>query len=173
MCRDQDQDQDHYVNFYINIKLQFNKIYIKTWTKLSSEKKPRNYRLFTGSHGQFTGFSTILDTFLLFVYCFYWLIDLRPCQHDNGYMDCQLQIYTDKRTQAHSAQSSLPFHSSRYWPYSTLLQHFIHNRNLHTHWKLSITECQITECQNNKFKTFQHGFSDNSVVLTLRHTLEW
>jgi len=37
------------------------------------------------------------------------LINLCPCQHDNSYMDGRLQIkvHTDKRTQVHSAQSSL------------------------------------------------------------------
>jgi len=37
-----------------------------------------------------------------------WLIDLRPCQHDNGYMDdgSQIKVRTDERTQVHSAQSS-------------------------------------------------------------------
>ena len=37
------------------------------------------------------------------------LIDLRPCQHDNGYMDgrSQIKVHTDERTQVHSAQSSL------------------------------------------------------------------
>jgi len=44
-----------------------------------------------------------------------WLIDLRPCQHDNGYMDgrSQIKVHTDERTQVHSAQSSLAVtHSS-------------------------------------------------------------
>jgi len=38
-----------------------------------------------------------------------WLIDLRPCQHDNGYMDgrSQIKVHTDERTQVHSAQSTL------------------------------------------------------------------
>jgi len=39
-----------------------------------------------------------------------WLIDLRPCQHDNGYMDgrSQIKVHKDERTQFHiSAQSSL------------------------------------------------------------------
>jgi len=37
------------------------------------------------------------------------LIDLRPCQHDNGNMNGRLQIkvHTDERTQVHSARSSL------------------------------------------------------------------
>jgi len=37
------------------------------------------------------------------------LIDLRPSQHDNGYMDgrSQIKVHTDERTQVHSAQSSL------------------------------------------------------------------
>ena len=37
------------------------------------------------------------------------MIDLRPCQHDNGYMDgrSQIKVHTDERTQVHSAQSSL------------------------------------------------------------------
>jgi hypothetical protein len=37
------------------------------------------------------------------------LFDLRPCQHDNGYFDgrSQIKVHTDKRTQVHSAQSSL------------------------------------------------------------------
>jgi len=37
------------------------------------------------------------------------LIDLRPCQHDDGYMDgrSQIKVHTDERTQVHSAQSSL------------------------------------------------------------------
>jgi len=37
------------------------------------------------------------------------LIDLRPCQHDNGYMDgrSQIKVHTDERTQVHSAKSSL------------------------------------------------------------------
>ena len=37
------------------------------------------------------------------------LFDLRPCQHDNGYMDgrSQIKVHTDKRTQVHSAKSSL------------------------------------------------------------------
>ena len=34
---------------------------------------------------------------------------LRPCQHDDGYIDgrSQFQVHTDERTQAYSAQSSL------------------------------------------------------------------
>jgi len=37
------------------------------------------------------------------------LIDLRPCQHDDGYMDgrSQIKVHTNERTQVHSAQSSL------------------------------------------------------------------
>ena len=37
---------------------------------------------------------------------FIWL---RPCQHDNGYLDgrSQIKVHTDERTQVHSAQSSL------------------------------------------------------------------
>jgi len=37
------------------------------------------------------------------------LIDLRPCQHDNGYMDgrSQIKVHNDERTQVHSAQSSV------------------------------------------------------------------
>jgi len=37
-----------------------------------------------------------------------WFI-LRPCQHDNGYIDgrSQIKVHTDKRTQVHSAQPSL------------------------------------------------------------------
>jgi hypothetical protein len=37
------------------------------------------------------------------------MIDLRPCQHYNGYMDgrSQIKVRTDERTQVHSAQSSL------------------------------------------------------------------
>ena len=37
------------------------------------------------------------------------LFDLRPCQHDNGYLDgrSQIKVHTDERTQVHSAQSSL------------------------------------------------------------------
>ena len=37
------------------------------------------------------------------------MIDLRPCQHDNGYMDgrSQIKVHIDERTQVHSAQSSL------------------------------------------------------------------
>jgi len=37
-----------------------------------------------------------------------WFI-LRPCQHDNGYIDGRSQVYvhTDERTQVHSAWSSL------------------------------------------------------------------
>jgi len=50
-----------------------------------------------------------------FFYYALWLIDLRPCQHDNGYMDgrSQIEVHTDERTQVHSAQSSLEVtHSS-------------------------------------------------------------
>jgi len=38
-----------------------------------------------------------------------WLIDLRPCQHDNGYVDgrSQIKVDIDERTQIHSVQSSL------------------------------------------------------------------
>ena len=38
-----------------------------------------------------------------------WMIDFRPCQHDNGYMDGRSQImaHTDERTQVHGTQSSL------------------------------------------------------------------
>jgi len=34
---------------------------------------------------------------------------LRPCQHNDGYIDgqSQIQVYTEERTQVHSAQSSL------------------------------------------------------------------
>jgi hypothetical protein len=37
------------------------------------------------------------------------LFDLRPCQHDNGYLDgrSHIKVHTDERTQVHSAQSSL------------------------------------------------------------------
>jgi len=36
------------------------------------------------------------------------LIDLRPCQHDDGYTDgrSHIKVLTDERTQIHSAQSS-------------------------------------------------------------------
>jgi len=36
-------------------------------------------------------------------------IDLRPCQHDNGYMEdrSQIKVHTDERTNVHSAQSFL------------------------------------------------------------------
>jgi hypothetical protein len=38
-----------------------------------------------------------------------YLFDLRPCQHDNGYLDgrSQIKVHTDERTQVHSAQTSL------------------------------------------------------------------
>jgi len=38
-----------------------------------------------------------------------WLIDLRPCQHDSGYMDgqSQIKVHTDERMQVDHAQSSL------------------------------------------------------------------
>jgi len=34
---------------------------------------------------------------------------LRPCQHDNGYIDgrSQIQVQTNERNQIHNAQSSL------------------------------------------------------------------
>jgi len=37
-----------------------------------------------------------------------WFI-LRPCQHDNGYVDgrSQIKVHTDERTQVHSARSSM------------------------------------------------------------------
>jgi len=37
------------------------------------------------------------------------LFDLRPCQHDNGYMDgrSQIKVHTAERTHIHSAQFSL------------------------------------------------------------------
>jgi len=37
------------------------------------------------------------------------LIHLRPCQHNDGYIDgrSQIRVHTDERTQIHSAQSSL------------------------------------------------------------------
>jgi len=37
------------------------------------------------------------------------LIDLRPCQHENGYMKVrsQIKVHNDERTQVHSFQSSL------------------------------------------------------------------
>jgi len=37
------------------------------------------------------------------------MIDLRPCQHDNGYINgrSQIKVHTDERTQVHNAQSSL------------------------------------------------------------------
>ena len=37
------------------------------------------------------------------------MIDLCPCQHDNGYMDgrSQIKVHTDERTQVHSAHSAL------------------------------------------------------------------
>jgi len=37
------------------------------------------------------------------------LIDLRPCQHDDGYMDgrSQIKVLKDEQTQVNSAQSSL------------------------------------------------------------------
>jgi hypothetical protein len=33
------------------------------------------------------------------------LFDLRPCQHDNGYLDgqSQIKVHIDERTQVHSA----------------------------------------------------------------------
>jgi len=38
-----------------------------------------------------------------------WLIDLRPCQYDDGYLDgrSQIKVHTDERTQVLSAQFSL------------------------------------------------------------------
>jgi len=48
----------------------------------------------------------------------YGLIDLRPCEHDDGYMDdrSQIKVHTDERTQVHSAQSSLVVtHPSTNW----------------------------------------------------------
>jgi len=52
------------------------------------------------------------------------MIDLRPCQYDNGYMDnrSQIEVHTDERTQVHSAQSYLAVtHPSIKWArrYST------------------------------------------------------
>jgi len=37
------------------------------------------------------------------------LIDLRPCQHHNGYMDgrSQIKVRTDERTQVHSARYNI------------------------------------------------------------------
>ena len=37
---------------------------------------------------------------------FFFFFDLRPCQHDNGYLDgrSQIKVHTDERTQVHSAQ---------------------------------------------------------------------
>jgi len=55
-------------------------------------------------------FSRFFKNLLIYVYWLIdWLIDLRPCQHDNGYMDgrSQIKVHTDERTQVLSAQSSL------------------------------------------------------------------
>jgi len=40
--------------------------------------------------------------------CLVWFI-LRPCQHDDGYIDgrSQIKVHADERTQVHSARSSL------------------------------------------------------------------
>jgi len=48
---------------------------------------------------KWTGICNVID----------WLIDLRPCQHDSGYMDgrSQINVHTDERTQVHSAQYSM------------------------------------------------------------------
>ena len=35
------------------------------------------------------------------------MTDLRPCQHDNGYMDGRSQVHTDERAQVQSTRSSL------------------------------------------------------------------
>jgi len=39
---------------------------------------------------------------------YFWFI-LRPCQHDNDYLNgrSQIKVHTDERTQVHSARSSL------------------------------------------------------------------
>jgi len=44
-----------------------------------------------------------------------WFI-LRPCQHDNGYIDgrSQIQVHTDEQTQVHSVQSSLVVTHKKY-----------------------------------------------------------
>jgi len=45
-------------------------------------------------------------------------IDLRPCQHDGGYIDgrSQIKVHTDERTKVNSAQSSLTVtHPSTNW----------------------------------------------------------
>jgi len=50
------------------------------------------------------------DTQLFLFFCLIdWLIDFRPCQHDNGYIDVrsQIKVRTDERTQVHSTQSFL------------------------------------------------------------------
>jgi len=53
-----------------------------------------------------------------------WFI-LRPCQHDDGYIDgrSQIKVHTDERTQVHSARASVfpDGHPSKYLPRSTLL----------------------------------------------------
>jgi len=43
-----------------------------------------------------------------FLWILVWFI-LRPCQHDDGYIDgrSQIKVHTDERTQVHSARSSL------------------------------------------------------------------
>jgi len=43
-----------------------------------------------------------------FTSTFRWLIDLRSCQHDDGYRDgrSQINVHTDERTQVYSTQSS-------------------------------------------------------------------
>jgi len=51
----------------------------------------------------------LFRSFILIIKFVIFLIHLRSCQHDYGYIDSrsQIKVHTDERTQVHSAQSSL------------------------------------------------------------------
>jgi len=77
------------------------------------------------------------------------LIDLRHCQHDNGYMDgrSQIKVHTDERTQGHSAQSSQAVtHSSTNWArhyFASVTDWQSHQASMDL-W-FSITELEVDE----------------------------
>jgi len=64
------------------------------------------------------------------------LFILRPCQHDDGYMDgrSQIKVHTDERTQVHSARSSLTA--------SVFLGGHCHNERYYLHGRAVSIICQ-------------------------------
>jgi len=65
-----------------------------------------------------------------------WLIDLRPCQHDNGYMDgqSQIKVHTDEWTQVHRTQSSMVVTH----PSTNLCNTYLYTQRVRASWNWSV-----------------------------------